>query len=80
MVLQAKQLSLRAITLRAPMNRTMRPVMATSTVIYHLQQMGCVLMEIQELAEWVSAAEEVIHKEISCVGRLLDPKVPDDQE
>ena len=80
MVLQAKQLSLRAITLRAPMNRAMRPVMVTSTVIYHLQQMGCILMEVWELAEWVSAAEEVVHEEISCIGALLDPDIPDDQE
>ena len=66
--------------LRALTNRAMRPVMATLTVIYHPQQMGHVLMEVQELAEWVSAAEEVVHKEISHMGALLDPDVPDDQE
>ena len=42
--------------------------------------MNRVLMEIQELAEWVSAAEEVVHEELSCVGALLDPNIPDDQE
>ena len=80
MVLQAKQLSLRAIALRAPTNRAMRPVMATSTIIYHLQQMGHILMEVWELAEWVSVAEEVVHEEISCAGALLDPDIPDDQK
>ena len=58
----------------------MGPVMVTSTVIYHLQQMGCVLMEVQELAEWVSAAEEVVQEELSRVGTLPDPNIPDDQE
>ena len=80
MVLQAEQLSLRAVALRAPTNRAMRPVMLTLTVIYCLQQMGHVLTEVQELAEWVSAAEEVVHEEISCVGALPDPDVPNDQE
>ena len=42
--------------------------------------MGHVLMEVQELTEWVSAAEEVVHEEISHMGALLDPNVPDDQE
>ena len=58
----------------------MGPVMATLTVIYHLQQMGHVLTEVQELAEWVSVAEEVVHEEISCVGVLLDPNIPNNQE
>ena len=66
--------------LRALTNRAMRPVMAISTVIYRLQQMGCVLTEVWELAEWVSVAEEVVHEEISCIGALLDPDIPDDQE
>ena len=80
MVLQAEQLSMRAVTLRALMNRVMEPLMSISMVIYHLQQMGCVLTEVQELAEWVFAAEEVVHKEIAHVDALLDPEVPDDQE
>ena len=80
MVLQAKQLSLRAIVLRALTNRAMRPVMVTLTVIYCLQQMGHVLTEVWELAEWVSVAEEVVHKEISRAGALPDPDVPDNQE
>ena len=42
--------------------------------------MGHVLMEVQELAEWVSAAEEVVHKELSHVGALPDPNIPDNQE
>ena len=49
-------------------------------VIYRLQQMHRVLTEVQDLAEWVSVAEEVIHEEISRVSNLLDPEVPDDQE
>ena len=80
LVLQAKWLSMRAIALRAPTNRAMGPLMSTLTVIYRLQQMGHVLMEVQELAEWVSAAEEVVHKELSCVGALPDSGVPDNQE
>ena len=80
MVLQAKWLSMRAVVLRAPMNRAMGSMMSTSMVIYHLQQMHHVLMEVQNLAEWVSAAEEVVHKEISCFSALPDPKVPDNQE
>ena len=71
---------MRAIALRAPMNRAMGPLMSTLMVIYHLQQMHHVLMEVQDLAEWVSAAEEVVHKEISRFSALPDPKVPDDQE
>ena len=80
MVLQAQQLSMRAVALRAPMSNAMRPLMATSTVIFRLQQMGCVLTEIREIAEWVTAVEEVIHNEISHVGALPDPEFPDDQE
>ena len=70
MVLQAEQLSLRTVMLRALKNRAMRPVMATLTVIYHLQQMGHVLTEVWKLAEWVSVAEEVVHKEIFCIGEI----------
>ena len=62
------------------MNRAMGSMMLTSMVICHLQQMHCVLTDIQELAEWVSEAEEVVHKEISCFGALPDPEVPDDEE
>ena len=80
MVLQAEWLSMRAIALRAPTNRAMGPLMSTSMVIYHLQQMNCVLMEVQELIEWVSAAEEVIHKELSHMGALPDPNVSGNQE
>ena len=80
MVLQAERLSMRAVMLRAPMNRAMGPLMLTLMVIYCLQQMHHVLTEVQDLAEWVSAAEEVVHKEISHVGTLPDPDVPDDQE
>ena len=71
---------MRAVTLRAPTNRAMGPLMSTSIVIYHLQQMNCVLTEVQELAEWVFVAEEVVHKELSHVGALPDPDIPDDQE
>ena len=71
---------MRAIALRALTNREMGPLMLTSMVIYQLQQMHCVLTEVQELAEWVSAAEEVVHKEISHSSALPDPEVPDDQE
>ena len=80
MVLQAKWLSMRAVVLRAPTNRAMGPVMTTSTVIYRLQQMHRVLTEVQELAEWVTATEEVVYKEISCMSVLLDSEVPDNQE
>jgi len=80
MVLQAQQLSMRAVTLRAPTSNAMRPLMATSTVIFRLQQMHCVLEEVQEVAEWVAAVEEVVHGEISHVGALPDPELPDDQE
>ena len=54
--------------------------MSTLMVIYRLQQMHHVLMEVQDLAEWVSAAEEIVHEEIAHVDALLDPEVPDDQE
>ena len=80
MVLQAEQLSMRAIMLRAPTNQAMGPLMSTLMVIYHLQQMHRVLMEVQELAEWVSVAEEVVHKETARVDALLDPNIPDNQE
>jgi len=79
MVLQAQQLSMRAVTLRAPTSNAMRPLMATLTVIFRLQQMGCVLDEVWEIAEWVSAVEEVVHEEISHAGALPDPKLPDNQ-
>ena len=71
---------MRAVTLRALTNRALGPLMSILMVIYRLQQMHHVLTEVQELAEWVSVAEEVVYKEISCVGALLDPDVPDDQE
>ena len=54
--------------------------MSTLMVIYHLQQMHCVLTDVWELAEWVTEAEEVVHEEISCFGALPDPEVPDIQE
>ena len=70
---------MRAVALRAPTNQVMGSMMLTSMVIYCLQQMHHVLTDIQELAEWVTEAEEVVH-EISCFGALPDPNVPDDQE
>ena len=79
-MLQARWLSMRAVALRAPTNRVMGSTMSTSMVIYRLQQMHCVLMDIWKLAEWVTEAEEVIHKEISCFGALPDPEVLDNQE
>ena len=79
MVLQAEWLSMRAIVLRAPMNRAMGSTMLTLMVIYHLQQMHRVLTEVRDLAEWVSAAEEVVHKKIAHIDTLPDPDVPDDQ-
>ena len=80
MVLQAQQLSMRAVALRAPTSNAMRPLMVTSTVIFRLQQMDRALTEIREIAEWVAAVEEVIHNEISHVGALPDPELPDVQE
>ena len=80
MVLQAKQLSMRAITLRALTNQAMGSTMSTSMVIYRFQQMHRVLMDVWELTEWVTEAEEVVHKEISRFGALPDPDVPDIQE
>ena len=80
MVLQAEWLSMRAVALRAPTNRTMGLMMSTLMVIYRLQQMHHVLMDVWELTEWVTEAEEVVHEEISCFGALPDPEVPDDQE
>ena len=80
MVLQAQRLSMRAVALRAPTNRVMGPLMATSTVIFRLQQMGCVLDEVQEIAEWVTAVEEVVHEEISRSSTVPDSVLPDTQE
>ena len=80
MVLQAEQLSMRAVILRAPTNWAMGSMMSTSMVIYCLQQMHCVLTDVRELAEWVTEAEEVVYEEISCFSALPDPDVPDDQE
>ena len=71
---------MRAVALRAPMNRVMGSMMLTSMVIYWLQQMHRVLMEVWDLAEWVSAAEDIVHEEISCFGALPDPEVPDNRE
>ena len=62
------------------MNRVMGSMMSTLMVIYHLQQMHRVLTEVWDLAEWVSVAEEVVHKEISCVNNLPDPEVSDNEE
>jgi len=80
MVLQAQWLSMRAVALTVPMNRVMGPLMVTSTVIFRLQQMGCVLNEVQEIAEWVTAVEEVVHEEISRSVAVPDSILPDDQE
>ena len=66
--------------LRAPTSRAMGSTMSTLMVIYCLQQMHCVLTDVQELAEWVTEAEEVVHEEISRFGALPDPDVPDNQE
>ena len=66
--------------LRAPTNQAMGSTMLTSMVIYRLQQMHHMLTEVWDLAEWVSAAEEVVHKEIAHIDALPDPDVPDDQE
>ena len=79
MVLQAEQLSLRAITLRAPTRNVLRPLMSTLTVISRLQQMGRVLTEVWELAEWVTVVEEVVHKEIAHMDAVLDPDAPDEE-
>ena len=80
MVLQAEHLSLRAIMLKALMNWAMGSTMSTLMVIYRLEQMHRVLMDVWELAEWVTEAEEVVHEEISCFGALPDPEVPNNQE
>jgi len=80
MVLQAQQLFMRAVVLRAPMNRAMGPLMATSIVIYCLQQMHRILDEVREVAEWVTAVEEVVHKEISHFSAVPDSILPEDQE
>ena len=45
--------------------------MATSTVIFRLQQMGRVLNEVREIAEWVTAVE-VVHEEISHFSGVPD--------
>ena len=66
--------------LRARTNQAMESMMSTLMVIYHLQQMHCVLTDVWELAEWVSDAEDVIHEEISRFGALPDPEVPTNQE
>ena len=66
--------------LTVPTTNAVRPLMATSTVIFHLQQMGRVLTEVQEIAEWVTAVEEVVHEEISRFGAVPDSTLPDDQE
>jgi len=71
---------MRAVALRAPMSNALRPLMATSTVIFCLQQMDRVLTEVREIAEWVTAVEEVVHEEISHFGAVPDPVLPDDQE
>ena len=80
MVLQAEWLSMRAIALRAPTNWVMGSMMLTSMVIYCLQQMHHVLTDVWELAEWVTEAEEIVHKEISRFSALPDPEFPDVQE
>ena len=54
--------------------------MSTLMVIYHLQQMHHMLTDVRELAEWVTEAEEVVHKEISHFSALPDPDIPDVQE
>ena len=64
--------------LRAPTNQVMGSTMSTSMVIYCLQQMHRMLMDVWELAEWVTEAEGVVHKEMSRFGALPDPEVPDD--
>ena len=71
---------MRAVALRALMSNAMRLLMAPSTVIFYLQQMGHILTKVQELAEWVTAVEEVVHEEILCMGAIPDPDVPDNQE
>jgi len=63
-----------------PTTNAMRPLMAASTIIFRLQQMGRVLNEVQEIAEWVTAVEEVVHEEISRFGAVPDSVLPDDQE
>jgi len=80
LVLQAERLSMRANALTVPTTQAMRPLMVTSTIIFRLQQMGRVLNEVREVAEWVTAVEEVVHEEISRFGAVPDPALPDDQE
>jgi len=71
---------MRAVALTAPTSRAMGLLMATSTVIYCLQQMHHVLDKVQEVAEWVTAVEEVVHKEISRFSAVPDSILPEDQE
>jgi len=80
LVLQAERLSMRANVLTVPTTNAMRPLMATSTIIFRLQQMGRVLNEVREIAEWVTAVEEVVHEEISHFSAVPDPGLPDGQE
>jgi len=71
---------MRANILTVPTTNAIRPLMATSTIIFRLQQMRCVLTEVQEVAEWVTAVEEVVHEEISQFGAVPDSVLPVDQE
>ena len=80
MVLQAQRLSMRAVALTALTSNAMRPLMASLTIIFRLQQMGRVLSKVQEIAEWVTAVEEVVNEEISRFGAVPDSILPDDQE
>ena len=36
-----------------------------------------VLTDVQELTEWVTEAEEIVHEEISHISALPDPELPD---
>ena len=79
LVLQAEQLSMRAAVLTVPTRRVMVPLMTTPTVLLWLQQMGHILDEVWDVAEWVTAVEEVVHEEISWFDAVPDPN-PEDQE
>jgi len=44
-----------------------------------LQQMGCILDEVQDVAEWVTAVKEVVHKEISQFDTVPNPNLEDQE-
>jgi len=49
--------------------------MVPSTVLFHIQQMCQCLDDVKDMAEWISAVEETVIRQVESLAAVLDPVI-----